>query len=138
MKFELAKESLRETDEAWLVVDKDNWPEEHLNQLFHWSQSQENHGLAVSNPQFEFWLLLHFEDAFGIRTASECTQRLYEHLPEFNKSIDHRKITIEMILSAIARAKKRDKPLCEDWPKEEGVTTVYRLIERIVGDVEIT
>jgi len=34
---------------------------------------------------------------------------------------------------AIKRAKRRDNPPCEDWPRNPGGTTVYRLVERILN-----
>ena len=34
------------TDEAWLVVDKDNWTEDQLNQLLAWSNESEHHRLV--------------------------------------------------------------------------------------------
>ena len=54
MKKHLEKEGLKKTDEAWLVVDKDQWSDEHLFQLHQWSQQKENYGFALSNPKFEF------------------------------------------------------------------------------------
>ena len=62
----LESEGLKPSDEAWLVVDKDQWTDEQLTQLHQWSLQQENYGFALSNPKFEYWLLLHFEDGTGI------------------------------------------------------------------------
>ena len=45
----LKNEGLRFTDEAWLVVDKDDWTDLQLLQLHKWSLSQDNYGLALSN-----------------------------------------------------------------------------------------
>ncbi|HEV2523771.1 MAG TPA: RloB family protein, partial [Gammaproteobacteria bacterium] len=124
---------LKETDEAWLVVDMDQWSIEQIGQLFAWSQLKENYGLALSNPMFEFWLLLHFEDGNKVTSANECSERLKRHLPEYKKGIDIRKFTVEAIHNAIRRAKQRDNPPCTDWPKTMGVTTVYRLVEKLVS-----
>jgi hypothetical protein len=48
----LRKESLRKTDEAWIVVDKDDWMEDQLRELLQWAKKSENHGFALSNPNF--------------------------------------------------------------------------------------
>jgi hypothetical protein len=117
-------------DEAWLVIDKDNWSEEHLMTLFEWSKKNEKYGLALSNPKFEYWLLLHFEEGYGILNEKECTVRLKKYLPEYDKGFDPKIITKSMIDKAIARAKKNDTPSCEKWPLKTG-STVYRLIQRI-------
>lgn len=127
----LKEKGLRKSDEAWLVVDKDRWTDEQLAQLFEWSLDRNNYGFALSNPNFEYWLLLHFEDGTGIGTSRECYNRLNRHFPGYDKRIDPRKITREMINDAVQRARTRDLPPCSDWPRTTG-TTVYRLIERIL------
>jgi hypothetical protein len=84
----------------------------------------------LSNPKFEYWLLLHFEDGNGVGTSRECTDRLIAHLPNYQKgSVDTRKL-LAGVNDAVERAKRRDNPKCVDWPKMTG-TTVYRLVEKI-------
>ena len=125
------KEVIRKTDEVWVVVDKDFWLEEQLNELHAWSQTRGNFGFALSNPKFELWLLLHFEDPVGIGTGDECDRRLERHLQRYNKHINPAMFTQERIEQAVDRAKKRDSPPCTDWPRIAG-TTVYRLVENIL------
>lgn len=59
---------LEKSDEAWLVVDKDQWADQQLAPLYEWALRSENYGFVLSNPKFEYWLLLHFE---GRRQASD-------------------------------------------------------------------
>lgn len=127
----LKNEGLRKSDEAWLVVDKDQWTDAQLSQLHRWSQQNSNYGFALSNPKFEFWLLLHFEDGQGVTSSQMCTQKLKRYLPDYDKGIDVRKISDSMIENAIDRARKRDCPPCSDWPHNTG-STVYRLVENIL------
>lgn len=96
------------------------------------SLKQENYGFALSNPKFEYWLLLHFEDGTGITSSRDCTDRLKRWIPDYDKWIDTRKITQARIDDAIRRAKKRNHAPNEDWPRSIGQTTVYRLIENIL------
>jgi len=124
-------EGLKRTDEAWVVVDRDSWPDDHLVELHAWAQSHPNYGFALSNPKFEYWLLLHFEDAARITTGDDCDRRLIKHLPGYDKHIESQHFPAESIHAAVARAKKRDNPPCEDWPRRPG-TTVYRLVEKIL------
>ena len=133
MENHLRQENLLTSDEAWLVVDKDQWKDEQLMQLHKWSQGADNYGFALSNPRFEYWLLLHFEDGTQIGSSRECATRLKKHLPDYNKNIDIRKITPEMIQDAIRRARVRDNPPCTDWPRKFGSTTVYKLVENILN-----
>lgn len=132
MKKELKVIDLRETDEAWCVCDTDKWTPEQLNGLLEWSRQKTNYGLAVSNPNFEFWLLLHFEDGNKVRNSVTCKTRLEQHLPGYDKNIDSKKFTKEKIEKAVERAKIRDNPPCESLPGEKQ-TTVYRLVERILA-----
>lgn len=88
--------------------------------------------LALSNPKFEYWLLLHFEDGDGIASPRDCSERLKRRLPGYEKGIDARKITRDRIDVAIRRARQRDNPPCADWPHVLGGTTVYRLVENIL------
>ncbi|MBF0527226.1 MAG: RloB domain-containing protein [Deltaproteobacteria bacterium] len=126
---------LHKSDEAWLVVDKDQWTDEQLKQLHNSTQTKDNYYLALSNPKFEYWLLLHFEAGRGISTSNDCSDRLRKHLPDYDKSISRWKITPEMINKAVERAKQRDNPPCPDWPRKPG-TTVYRLVENILNAPE--
>ena len=132
MREHLRKEELRAGDEAWLVVDKDQWTEAQLAELLAWSQKSESYGLALSNPKFEFWLLLHFDDGAGATSPTQCVARLRQYLPEYDKGIAGAELSRERISAAVARAKHRDTPPCADWPRSLGVTTVYRLVERIL------
>lgn len=129
----LESEGFKSTDEAWLVVDRDGWTEEQLSQLHQWSARQKNYGFSLSNPQFEYWLLLHFEDGTGVESSRDCTDRLKRWIPDYDKGIDARKISQKQIDDAVHRAKKRDHPPCEDWPRSLGQTTVYRLVEKILN-----
>ena len=133
MKNRLKRESLKSSDEAWLVVDKDQWRDEDLAQLHTWSQGADNYGFALSNPRFEYWLLLHFEDGTQIGSSRECSTRLKKHLPDYDKNIDVRKIKPDMIEDAILRAKVRDNPPGAKWPRRLGSTTVYKLVENILN-----
>jgi hypothetical protein len=90
-----------------------------------------NCGLALTNPKFEFWLLLHFEDGSGVSGSRSCSDRLKRYLPDYDKGIDSRLFTSGMIAGAIQRAKLRDNPPCIDWPRGVG-STVYRLVEKIL------
>jgi hypothetical protein len=128
----LRKESLRKTDEAWIVVDKDDWMEDQLRELLQWAKKNENHGFALSNPNFEYWLLLHFEDGKGVANSQECLTRLKRHLPNYKKDIDSKKITLEFIAKAISRARQRDANRSNDLPQMWS-TSVYKLVEKIIN-----
>lgn len=127
----LQNQQLKPSDEAWLVIDKDQWTEQQIDQLYQWTQENDQYFLALSNPKFEYWLLLHYENGQAVGSSRECTERLKKWIPDYNKNLDSVKISREQIEAAIQRAKTRDNPPCKDWPKSFGQTTVYRLVENI-------
>ena len=96
-----------------------------------WADGHDNYGFALSNPKFEYWLLLHFENANGVATADECDRRLRKHLPGYDKHVDSRHFTPDLIRTAAERPRKRDTPPCTDWPRKPG-TTLYKLVEKIL------
>jgi len=130
----LREEQPRANDQAWLVVDTDSWPEEHLHALHQWTAENASHHLAVSNPAFELWLLLHFEDGHGIATPAECRRRLERHLPGYDKSVNARAFPRERVAAACERARVRDTPACCDWPRNPPGTTVYRLVDAVMAE----
>ncbi len=129
----ITKESLKETDEAWLIIDRDNWPENDIQELQIWSQRANNYNLAISNPKFEYWLLLHFEDGNRLSSAADCCRRLENYLPNYNKHIDRKKFDLEKIKLAVKNGKLRDTPPAQNWEVDLGVSTVYKLIEKIIA-----
>jgi hypothetical protein len=131
----IREQHIRKRDEVWVVVDRDSWLEKHLSELHAWSQTSENYGFALSNPKFEYWLLLHFEDATGISSGDDCNTRLHKYLPKYNKHINTSDFTRDRIKEAAKRARKRDTPACTDWPRSTG-TTLYRLVEKILQEPE--
>jgi len=115
-------------DQVWLVVDRDTWDEGELNQVF--QECVENdYSMTLSNPKFEYWLLLHFEDGNNVN-AGNCTARLKAHLPAFTKShVEINKLK-PRVQDAINRAAQKDTPACPNWPRMTG-TTVYRLVREL-------
>ncbi|WP_449060961.1 RloB family protein [Planomonospora algeriensis] len=64
-----------EVDECWCVFDVE-WPQNHPN-LRQAVRLADEHGihLAVSNPCFELWLILHFEDQTAFMNTSDAERR---------------------------------------------------------------
>jgi len=137
LKGEISRYQLRDGDYLWIVVDRDEWPEEELELCRMWAQDTkespgQRKGFSLSNPKFEFWLLLHFEDGTQHATSKACLEALRAHLPEYDKSLSRSDINEESISAAIQRAKTllgSGDPT--DWPREAGKTTVFTLCEAI-------
>jgi len=63
----------QEFDEAWAVVDVDDHAK--LKEAIAVAKANKI-GIAISNPCFEVWLVWHFEDLTGYRTASQLRAAL--------------------------------------------------------------
>lgn len=126
----LKEEGLKKSDEAWLVVDRDSWTKKHLAELLNWSKAKENYGLALSNPKFEYWLLLHFDEGRKVKTSKSCSEALKKYLPNYDKGFDVRKVTTEMIKKAVIRAQNIESSETELLNKKG--STAYKLVESIL------
>jgi len=130
LKRYLEANKLRKDDEAWLVVDTDCWEAKHLGELHAWTTTDKSYAMAVSNPKFEYWLLLHCENGAGVSSARDCVTRLKRYLPDYDKKLPTLSRLKEHIDDAIRNAKAKDAPPCSDYPRGRG-STVYRLVERL-------
>lgn len=133
MKRYIARDSRVSDDEYWLVVDTDQWSEGHLTELHQWSQSDEHFGLAVSKPAFEYWMLLHFENAKGVYSLRDCKIRLKRYIPHYERSIDPGIFSLGNINSAVERAKDQvPSPYGKSRWDSKG-TTMYRLVQKMLS-----
>lgn len=125
-------------DEIWIVFDVDEHSgSDRLKQIHSALLDAKNQGwkVALSNPCFEVWLLLHIsgdlrEITSAGRTAEEKLRAL---LGGYNKSNTPTKcLTPDAIRAAITRGQESDVDPNSPIPALPG-TRVYRLVERLVN-----
>lgn len=128
-------------DEICMVIDRDRWPDAMLARIAQ-ECDQKGYVFALSNPCFEFWLLLHHID---IETyTAQQKEKIFENKDSFLKT-HLRKIlgsynpsNINMdnfypnITIASERAETLDANKTERWPTTIG-TRVYRIISKLNG-----
>ncbi len=98
-------------DQFWLVCDTDHWIDaNHIQNLREIVQRCRQKGIqvALSNPCFELWLLLHFAE-FPEEPMERCSQ-ITELLKKAAGAYDKKKvyslpITLDHVTTAIERAK---------------------------------
>jgi len=129
MKILLKRLNIKGPFEAWILMDRNSWKKEHLDAVVKWASENPNFHVAISNPKFEYWILLHFQNA-GSVSSRECSRLLSKHLPHFEKEL-RKPPSDDQIALAVKRARQKDNPPCAGWPRDPGQTTVYRLMESI-------
>ncbi|MEG4211343.1 RloB family protein [Microcoleus sp. S13_B4] len=119
---------LTEDDMLWLVSDVDRWGDKKLSSVCTQAR-QRGYNLAVSNPCFEVWLTLHFEDINTLdRTCDNFKARLRIILGSYNGSNLDISAYKPKTKDAVNRAKNLHPSSQQDWPPTLG-THVYRLVE---------
>jgi RloB-like protein len=119
---------LDEDDMLWLVSDVDRWGAKKLSSVCSQAR-QKGYNLAISNPCFEVWLTLHFEELNNQdRTCDNFKARLRTILGSYNGSNLDISAYQQNIENAVNRAKNLHQISRQDWPPTLG-THVYRLVE---------
>lgn len=131
------KKALRENDfcagdEAWLVVDVDEWSEAEFNELLAWEAVDDRHHLAVSNPKFELFLVMHFEKANGCTTPEKVDATLKKHWPRYAKRVSPTWFSAEQVRGAIENAKAK-RASCRAALPAPGMTDVYLLVDKLLN-----
>lgn len=133
---------IRSSDEAWIVLDRDQGEnDEAIATLYEWANKQKNRFIALSNPDFEYWLILHFEDGIGICTKRETKDRIRMHISEYSKG-NPKQLPKDWgsINQAINRAVKKHRIVpksVEEFDKVGGASTsVHHLLEHLYLEVK--
>jgi hypothetical protein len=129
-------------DEFWVLLDTDHHVRDtNLRGTLEALRTGRQVGfeIAISNPCFELWLLLHHADVAPGTIFSKCIeveQVVRDTLGQYNKtSIKAGQFPLARVPDAIRRARALETSP-EDpvgpWPQQAG-TRVYRLLERILN-----
>lgn len=136
-------------DELWMVIDRDyqSWEIEMIKSVAQICHQKKGYYLALSNPAFELWLLLHLMDcsALGqkekddlLRNAKVSRNKTYSKkmladlLNGFNEANYDAEQFIPNVPEAIKNAIKLDVNPGTRWPNYLG-TRVYKLVQNIIS-----
>lgn len=111
--------SLDPDDEQWLVFDVDSWTPEQFAETYRWAAARKKNFLGISNPDFEFWLLLHFEDPVDKLNHDGIDAQLRYYMPGYNKHMPNYELTAELLKNAMDRARRRHRlELGQEMPQK--------------------
>jgi hypothetical protein len=124
------RDSFLRFDEIWCVFDVDEHHKPRLNDARQLARAK-GIDLAVSNPCFELWLLLHFRDHPGAWHRHDVQDMLKVFLPSYDKHLD-----FDELADGVAYATRRAGRLDQDAESEgesgrNPTTGVYRLTDSI-------
>jgi len=131
VKFE-EENDLGPEDERWLVFDVDRQRKHFLNEVAKVAR-ESGYNLAISNPCFELWLLLHFQDAdLADVDCAAVIARLRPHIGGYKKSkINLEAYTANKTNEAVTRARALEGKQGTRWPGFPG-THVFKLVEALL------
>jgi hypothetical protein len=143
-----AEYNLDEEDELWMVIDRDyqSWGVEMIKSVAQICYQKKGYYLALSNPAFELWLLLHlvdcteltqaekdnlFENAKVSRSKTYSKKMLSDLLNGFNEAKYDPTPFILKVDEAIRNAIKLDVSPKTRWPNYLG-TRVYKIAQSVL------
>lgn len=138
------KYDLGVNDELWMIIDRDRWP--NIPEIHQMCEEQGNFNLALSNPCFEFWLLLHIKNLADYTEAE--LEEIFQNVKVTKKKTHLKRLLGELLVDgydesnpkperflphldlAINQSKALDSPP-ENFPTKLG-SHIFKLVEKIV------
>jgi hypothetical protein len=128
VRFAAQKRDITGCDEVWCVVDVDEFD---MSEAVR-AAAKKDVNLAISNPCFEYWLLLHFElCAAPLTCFDDVRSRLIRHLPRYDKST----LCFADFASGVDDAVQRAQTRCEAVGTEHTSnpsTGVWALVSQVI------
>lgn len=115
-------------DSIWAVVDVDEHPNLEAAQKL---ALQKNVHMAISNPCFELWALLHFEDIGAHVERDKLKRRLRRFVPGYEKELPYEQLKSGYVV-AVSRARSLEhEAQRHEAPHRNPTTGVAHLTELI-------
>lgn len=139
------RNALDKEDELWLVIDRDRWTIKSIKSVAQRCAQNWAFSLALSNPCFELWLLLHLEDVAALPEEEKTRilknkkeghpdtylKRKMRHLlGSYQESNYDARSLMPYVNMAVERANIMDVDKQARWPQKLG-TRVYLLAQSI-------
>jgi hypothetical protein len=115
-------------DSVWAVFDRDDHA--HIPDAV---QMARDNGieLAISNPSFELWLLLHFRESPGMKDRKAVVNLLKKHVKHYDKSVDFEQYRDGYDQAARRAQNLQNQAIADGDPTRNPTTGVHKLTESI-------
>lgn len=131
-KGRLSKEERALPNEFWVVFDRDN--HDRIDEAFKLARQNDIH-VAFSNPCFELWALLHFQEQAGHIEGKKVQSLLQQHMPSYDHERGAR-VSFAALFPKTLDAEKRARTLLaradtHGSPHGNPSTTLWLLLKRM-------
>lgn len=116
-------------DRVWCVFDVDEHP--NLPEAMNMAKGNAIE-LAISNPCFELWLVLHFRDNPGLQHRHTLQSMMKGFVPNYDKRVDFSAYESTYRL-ALARARRLARQADDDGEPHRNPTTGVFLLTELIG-----
>jgi hypothetical protein len=123
-------------DEVWCVFDRDEHA--HFDEAINQATANEL-SLAVSNPCFELWILLHFQTHTSRLTRELALEKVRKHLPDYNKKITFTELSAAGHTGQAIKYAKRmedDARALGKWT-DNPTSGVWKLVENLCHESNV-
>lgn len=129
------KHKIDKNDEFCVVVDRDRWEVGEISGVSTECAQKQNYFFALSNPSFEIWLLLHFENIADFNDGNkDIDGKFLKKRLSKNHAVNIKNLQLDQLWSytdiAIQRAKSIPLNPKERWHSGIG-TQVHIVVEKI-------
>lgn len=131
MKKYLRENAISENYEVWLIIDRDDWSLNEILELHAWAAERSEYNLAISDPNFEYWILLHYEEGTGCTGKASIKARLNRHIQGYDKHVRDVNFKNNEIQDAVTRGRQRDLNPADPLPHGPG-SRVYLLADSLL------
>lgn len=123
---------LQRNDEQWLVMDVDEWTPGQMRKAVEWASKDQRRGLAISNPKFEAYLLLHFPTTGRPSAGAHRVEtELKRHMPDGFKRLAPTTFTGKQVITATTRSRELGANDKKGMP-DKGLSSFHLLVESLI------
>lgn len=122
------------TDEVWCVLDTESLANNPTLKTAVEKAKKSKINLAISNPCFEYWYYIHFDESSRpFANGQEMKRELKTHIPDYNESMNVFPILDSLTPTAMKNAEKLRKRSDESWDIFPNPSTcVDKLVQEII------
>lgn len=133
----LKDHNCNELTHCWIVLDCDVLSDHNVESLKEWRKTNNNSAkqeVGITSPNFEYWLILHFECPKKELTKQQCLTELKKHFPDYRKPFKNCNFNIDQIQNAVKNGSMKEISLGQ---RKNGTNLHLLLQDLILPSLEL-